>query len=221
MRGATGPGAKEWVGLWDGSAERAPSWKALLCARKSHGLTRGPVRAMGEGAWGFWKALPQACGRTKRPRCGVPKTDHVWDKLPEDMRGQAKQRLQAMWMAPERARAERACDLCVATDEQKYPQAVACLSKDRDPLLAFYDFPAEHWRHMRTTNPIASTCATGRMRTDKTQGCLSRETTLTMGCKLFESAQKRWRRLHGAQYRLDVLEGIAFQDGIRVEPDAA
>ncbi len=124
-------------------------------------------------------------------------------------------------MAEDRQGAERAFNLFIAAYEQKYPKATECLAKDREALLAFYDFPAEHWVHIRTTNPIESTFSTLRLRTDKTRGCLSRETTLTMVFKLFESAQKRWRRLNGAQYLKEVLEGVEFKDGIRVQSEAA
>lgn len=221
IMGATVKGAKELVGLWDGDAESEQSWKELLLDLKSRGLQHGPVLAIGDGALGFWKALPQAYGQTRRQRCGVHKTANVLAKLPKDMQPQAKQRLQAIWMAPDRARAERAFDLFVATYEQKYPQAVECLAKDREVLLTFYAFPAEHWVHIRTTNPIESTFSTVRLRTDKTRGCLSRQTALTMVFKLCQSAQKRWHRLNGAQHMRDVLEGAEFQDGIRVESEAA
>ena len=221
IMGANVTGAKELVGIWDGYAESEQSWKELLLDLKSRGLSHGPVLAIGDGALGFWKALPQAYGKTRRQRCWVHKTANVLDKLPKDMQPQAKQRLQAIWMAPDRARAEMAFDLFVATYEQKYPQATECLAKDREVLLTFYEFPAEHWVHIRTTNPIESTFSTVRQRTDKTRGCLSRQTTLTMVFKLCQSAQKRWHRLNGAQYMMDVLEEVEFQDGIRVESEAA
>ena len=221
IMGATVKGDKELVGIWDGYAESEQSWKELLLDLKSHGFTRGPVLAIGDGALGFRKALRQAYGDTKRQRCWVHKRENVWDKLPESRRAQAKQRLQEIWMAPDRARAKLAFDLLIATYEQKYPKVAACLEKDREALLAFYDFPAEHWVHIRTTNPIESMFSTVRLRTDQTRGCLSRETTLTMVFKWFESAQKRWRRLNGSQYLSDVLEGVEFQDGIRVEAEAA
>ena len=221
IMGANVTGAKELVGIWDGYAESEQSWKELLLDLKSRGLSHGPVLAIGDGALGFWKALPQAYGKTRRQRCWGHKTANVLDKLPKDMQPQAKQRLQAIWMAPDRARAEMAFDLFVATYEQKYPQATACLAKDREVLLTFYEFPAEHWVHIRTTNPIESTFSTVRQRTDKTRGCLSRQTTLTMVFKLCQSAQKRWHRLNGTQYMMDVREEVAFQDGIRVESEAA
>jgi transposase-like protein len=221
IMGANVHGAKELVGIWDGYAESEQSWKELLLDLKSRGLQHGPVLAIGDGALGFWKALPQAYGQTRRQRCWVHKTGNVLDKLPKDMQPQAKQRLQAIWMAPDRARAEMAFDLFIATYEQKYPQAAECLAKDREVLLTFYAFPAEHWVHIRTTNPIESTFATVRLRTDKTRGCLSRHTTLTMVFKLCQSAQKRWHRLHGVQYMMDVLKEVEFQDGIRVKSEAA
>ena len=221
IMGATESGEKELVGMWDGYAESEQSWKELLLDLKHHGLTQEPVLAIGDGALGFWKALPKVYGQTRCQRCWVHKTDNVLDKLPEDMRDQAKQRLQQIWMAPSRQRAEMAFNLFIAAYEQKYPKATECLLKDREALLAFYDYPAEHWVHIRTTNPIESTFSTVRLRTDKTRGCLSRETTLTMVFKLFQSAQKRWRRLNGARHLKEVLDGVKFQDGIRVETEAA
>lgn len=149
------------------------------------------------------------------------KTANVLDKLPQDLQAQAKQRLQAIWMAPDRQRAEIAFDLFIAAYEAKYPKAAECLAQDREALLAFYDFPAEHWGHIRTTNPIASTFATVRLRTDKTRGCLSRVTMLAMVFKLYQSAAKRWHRLRAAQYLPEVMQGVAFKDGLRVEQDAA
>ncbi len=221
IMGASETGEKELVGIWDGYAESEQSWKELLLDLKHHGLIQEPVLAVGDGALGFWAALPKVYGRTKRQRCWKHKTDNVLDKLPEDMRVQAKQRLQQIWMSGDRQGAELALNLFIAAYEQKYPKAAECLAKDREALLAFYDYPAEHWVHIRTTNPIESTFSTVRLRTDKTRGCLSRETTLTMVFKLFESAQKRWRRLNGAQYLKEVLEGVEFRDGTRVASEAA
>jgi transposase-like protein len=151
----------------------------------------------------------------------VHKTANVLDKVPKDLQPQAKQRLQAIWMAPDRQRAEMAFDLFIATYEAKYPKAAECLAQDREELLAFYDFPAEHWGHIRTTNPIESTFATVRLRTNKTRGCLSRTTMLAMVFKLWQSAAKRWHRLRAAHYLPEVMNGMAFKDGIRVEQDAA
>jgi len=221
MIGAPPDGHKELVGLWDGYRESEQSWKELLIDLKSRGLEHGPTLAIGDGALGFWKALHQVYGQTRWQRCWVQKTANVLDKLPKALQPQAKQRLQAIWMAPDRQRAEMAVDLFVTTDEAKYPKAAACLAQDREVLLAFYDFPAEHWRHIRTTNPRESTFATVRLRTHKTRGCLSRTTMLAMVFKLWQSAAKRWHRLRATHYLPEVMNGMAFKDGIRVEQDAA
>lgn len=219
--GADAKGQKELVGLWDGYRESEQSWKELLLDLKSRGLAHGPTLAIGDGALGFWKALRQVYGQTRWQRCWVHKTANVLDKLPKDLQPQAKQRLQAIWMAPDRQRAAIAFDLFIATYEAKYPKAAECLAQDREELLAFYDFPAEHWAHIRTTNPIESTFATVRLRTDKTRGCLSRVTMLAMVFKLYQSAAKRWHRLRAAHYLPEVMHGIVFKDGLRVEQDAA
>src|SRR5919202_6073188 len=219
--GADASGQKELVGLWDGYRESEQSWKELLLDLQSRGLAHGPTLAIGDGALGFWKALRQVYGQTRWQRCWVHKTANVLDKLPKDLQAQAKQRLQAIWLAPDRQRAELAFDLFIATYEAKYPKAAECLAQDREVLLAFYDFPAEHWGHIRTTNPIESTFATVRARTDKTRGCLSRTTMLAMVFKLWQSAAKRWHRLRAAHYLPDVIQGMVFKDGLRVEQDAA
>lgn len=219
--GADATGHKELVGLWDGYRESEQSWKDLLLDLKSHGLEHAPALAIGDGALGFWKALRQVYGQTRWPRCWVHKMANALDKLPKDLQPQAKQRLQAIWMAPDRQRAEMAFDLFIATYEAKYPKAAECLAQDREVLLAFYDFPAEHWGHIRTTNPIESTFATVRGRTDKTRGCLSRVTMLAMVFKLYQSAAKRWHRLRAAHYLPEVMQGMAFKDGLRVEQNAA
>ena len=214
-------GQKELVGLWDGYRESEQSWKELLLDLKSHGLEHGPALAIGDGALGFWKALRHVYGQTRWQRCWVHKTANVLDKLPQALQPQAKQRLQAIWMAPDRQRAEMAFDLFVATYEAKYPKAAECLAHDREVLLAFYDFPAEHWGHIRTTNPIESTFATVRLRTNKTRGCLSRTTMLAMVFKLWQSAARRWHRLRAAHYLPEVMNGMVFKDGFRIEQDAA
>jgi len=219
--GADPSGHKELVGLWDGYRESEQSWKELLLDLKSRGLAQAPALAIGDGALGFWKALRQVYGQTRWQRCWVHKTANVLDKLPQELQAQAKQRLQAIWMAPDRQRATMAFNLFIATYEAKYPKAAECLAQDREELLAFYDFPAEHWGHIRTTNPIESTFATVRARTDKTRGCLSRVTMLAMVFKLYQSAAKRWHRLRAAHYLPEVLQGRAFKDGLRVEQDAA
>ena len=219
--GADASGHKELVGLWNGYRESEQSWQALLLDLKSRGLAYGPALAIGDGALGFWKALRHVYGQTRWQRWWVHKTADVLAKLPKDLQAPATQRLQATGMAPDRQRAAMAFDLFVATYEAKYPKAAECLAQDREVLLAFYDFPAEHWGHIRTTNPIASTFATVRARTDKTRGCLSRITTLAMVCKLYQSAAKRWHRLRAAHYLPEVMQGRAFRDGLRGEQDAA
>ena len=214
-------GKKELMALWDGYRESAESWKEVLLDLKGRGLAQGPKLAVGDGALGFWKALRQVYGETREQRCWVHKTANVLDKMPERMQGQAKARLQEIWMAPTRAEGEKAFELFLGSYEAKYPKATECLAKDRDELLAFYDFPAEHWVHIRTTNPIESTLATVRLRTNKTRGCLSRRTALIMVYKLCQSAQQRWRRLNGSVMLGKVLEGIEFRDGMQVTLCAA
>lgn len=156
ISGADASGQKARVGLWDGYRESEQSWKALLLDLQSRGLTHGPTLAIGDGALGFGKTLRQVYGQSRGQRCWVHKTANGLDQLPKDLQPQAKQRVQAIWMAPDRQRAEMAFDLFVATYEAKYPKAAECLAQDREVLLALYDFPAEHWGHMRTTNPTTS-----------------------------------------------------------------
>lgn len=219
--GADETGRKELVGLWDGYRESAQSWSELLLDLKRRGLEVAPALAVGDGALGFWAALKQVYGETRCQRDWVHKTANVLNKLPRGVQGQAKQRLHEIWMAPDKASAEKAFDYFIEAYCAKYPKAVACLEKDRDVLLTFYDFPAEHWVHIRTTNPIESTFATVRLRTAKTRGCLSRETALTMVFKLCLTAEKRWRRLNGSKHFADVIRGVRFQDGIKVTKEAA
>lgn len=215
LMGATPDGRKELIAVQDGYRESEQSWKSLLLDVKQRGLTVDPKLAVGDGALGFWKALPQVFAKTRTQRCWVHKTCNVLDKLPKRLHGEAKDRLHQIWMAPGRDAAHEAFDHFIATYEAKYPKATDCLAKDRDALLTFYDFPAEHWIHLRTTNPIESTFATVRLRTDKTKGCGSRLATLTMVFKLAESASKRWRRLNGHELIHDVIAGIRFTDGVK------
>ena len=221
IMGADASGKKELVGLWDGYRESEQSWKELLLDLKQHGLQHSPSLAIGDGALGFWKAMRQVYGETRRQRCWVHKTANVLNYLPKGKQKQAKQHLHAIWMAASRQEAEKAFDYFVSAYGAKYPKAVECLSKDRDVLLTFYDFPAEHWVHIRTTNPVESTFATVRLRTGKTRGCLSRDTAFTMVFKLCLSAEKRWRRLNGAEQMTALMTGVKFEDGVRVEEDAA
>jgi putative transposase len=219
--GATAEGHKELVAIWDGYRESEQSWKEVLLDLKRRGLGQSPQLAIGDGALGFWKALRQVYGQTRWQRCWVHKTANVLNKLPRGIQPQAKQRLHEIWMAATRQEAEQAFDYFIQAYQAKYPKATECLAKDREDLLAFYDFPAEHWKHIRTTNPIESTFATVRLRTVKTRGCLSRMTLLTMIFRLCLSAQRRWRRLDGRDRLADIIQGISFVDGLRQERIAA
>jgi len=219
--GATADGRKELVGMTDGYRESEQSWYELLVDLKKRGLKTAPKVAVGDGALGFWKALPKVFGKTRRQRCWVHKTVNVLDKLPKSAQKKAKSHLQEIWMAETKENAEKAFDYFSEAYGAKYPKAVECLEKDREDLLTFYDFPAEHWTHLRTTNPIESTFATVRLRTTKTRGCLTRDTMLTMVFKLTCSAQKRWRRLNLPELLADVITGIKFVNGVKEKKEAA
>jgi transposase-like protein len=219
--GADERGRKELVGLTDGYRESEQSWRELLVGLRHRGLELGPELAIGDGNLGFWKALRQVYGAAREQRCWVHKTANVLNKLPKGVQAKAKQHLHAIWMAETRAAAEAAFDHFVDAYAAKYDKAVACLVKDRETLLTFYDFPAEHWKHVRTTNPVESTFATVRLRTTKTKGCLSRRTALTMVFRLCQSAQRRWRRLDGPARLTEVVRGVRFVDGEGHIQDAA
>ena len=221
LMGATEDGRKELIAVADGYRESEQSWKSLLLDVKARGLVVDPKLATGDGALGFWKALPQVYPSTREQRCWVHKTANVLDKLPKRLQPEAKDKIHQIWMAPTKVDADRAFDLFVATYEAKYPKATECLSKDRDVLLTFYDFPAEHWIHLRTTNPIESTFATVRLRHRRTKGNGSRLACLTMVFKLMQSAEKRWRLLNGAKLLPDVIQGVTFIDGIKPQEAAA
>src|SRR4051812_28169478 len=214
--GATPEGEKELVGLTDGVRESAQSWKELLLDLKRRGLTIGPELAVADGALGFWQAVEEVWPKTRGQRCWVHKTANVLNKLPKSLQGKAKRALQDIWMAETKKDALVAFDAFVETYRVKYDKAVACLVKDRDALLAFYDFPAEHWKHLRTTNPIESTFATIRHRTVRSKGCLSNKTALALIFKLAEAAEKRWRRLDGHHHLPKVIRGVTFTDGVEV-----
>jgi transposase-like protein len=186
-------GRKELLGLIDGTRESAHDWRALLLDLRRRGLSIAPQIAVADGALGFWKALGEVWPKTREQRCWVHKTANVLNELPKGKQGHAKKMLHDIWMAATKADAERAFDRFIETYEAKYPRATACLAKDRDVLLTFYDFPAEHWMHIRTTNPIESMFATVRLRTYRTKGCGSRIACLTMVFKLAQSAQQTWR----------------------------
>ena len=221
LMGATAEGRKELIAVTDGHRESEQSWFALLLDCKQRGLRVDPKLATADGALGFWKALPQVWPTTREQRCWVHKTANVLDKMAKAVQPGAKAKLHEIWMAPTRTGAEQAFDRFVATYEPKYPHAVECLKKDRDVLLTFYDFPAEHWIHLRTTNPIESTFATVRLRHRRTKGNGSRAACLAMVFKLCESAERYWRLLNGAQWLPDVIAGIQFIDGEKPEKDAA
>ena len=219
LMGATADGKKELIAVQDGYRESEQSWTTMLLDLKQRGLTTDPKLAIADGAFpgvGFWSAMRKLWPSTREQRCWVHKTvtpGGVLDKLPKRLHGEAKDKIHQIWMAPTKQAAEEAFDLFVTTYQAKYPKAVQCLKKDRDVLLTFYDFPAEHWVHIRTTNPIESTFATVRLRHDKTKGNGSRKACLAMVLKLVQSAEKRWRRLNGHERIGDVIAGIAFIDG--------
>jgi len=215
VMGATADGTKELVAIQDGYRESEQSWKEVLLDLQARGLATSPAVAVGDGALGFWAAVAKVWPTTRWQRCWVHKTANVLNELPKAVHGKAKGMLHEIWMAQTRASAERAFDRFVATYQAKYPKAVACLVKDRDVLLTFYDFPAEHWVHLRTTNPIESTFATVRLRTYRTKGSGSRAACLTMVFKLAQCAERHWRTLNGAKLLGDVVAGVEFADGIK------
>lgn len=214
LMGSTPSGEKELIAILDGYRESEQSWNELLQGLKHRGLERAPKLAIGDGALGFWNALAKVFPETRIQRCWVHKTANVLNKMPKSLHAKAKAAVQEIWMAEGRADAKKAMNTFAAMYGAKYPKAVACLVKDEDVLLTFYDFPAEHWKHIRTTNPIESTFATVRLRTRKTRGCLSRTTALTMVFQLCLCAEKRWKKLCGYKLLGKVIEGIVFTDGV-------
>jgi len=221
LMGATPDGDKEVIAISEGYRESEQSWRALLLDCKERGLEIAPELAIADGALGFWKTLPKVWSKTRGQRCWVHKTANVLDKIAKGQQPKAKEMLHDIWMAASRVEAEKAFDLFVKTWEAKFPKATECLAKDREMLLVFYDFPAEHWRHIRTTNPIESVLATVRLRTCKTKGCGNRAACETMVFKLMESAKKGWRKLNGFALLPDVIRGVKFVDGEKVTEDAA
>lgn len=209
-------GTKELVALSDGFRESKDSWLDLLRDLKARGLTEGPRLAIGDGALGFWAALDETYAETRHQRCWFHKTGNVLTSLPKSLQSKAKADLQAIWMAPTRREAYQAFDRFIAAYQAKYPKATDKLVKDREALLAFYAFPAEHWQHLRTTNPIESTFATVRHRTTRTKNCLSRSTFLGLAFKLVQEAEKSWRRIRGADRIPELMDGAVFNDGIPV-----
>jgi transposase-like protein len=214
--GATPEGKKELVGFQVGTRESAQSWRELLVGLKTRGLTIAPELAVGDGALGFWKALEEVLPATRHQRCWVHKAVNVLNKLPKSLQANARQDLREIWLAPDRATAEVALATFTAKYAPKYDRAVACLVKDREALLTFFDFPAEHWDHLRSSNPIESVFATVRHRTVRTKGALSQETAKLMVFKLVMAAARTWRRLKGENQLPKVIEGVRFKDGVKV-----
>jgi transposase-like protein len=216
--GADAQGRKELLAIEDGFRESAQSWRELLLRlRDQNGLVLDPELATGDGSLGFWQALHEVWPKARQQRCWVHKTANVLNKLPPSLHGKAKHDLHAIYEAESRAAAEKAFDRFLVKYGAKYDKAVDCLSKDREALLTFYNSPAEHWKHIRTTNPIESTFATVRLRTAKTKGCLSRNTALAMVFKLAKSAERHWRHLNGSDRLAQVIQGVRFRDGEPVQ----
>ncbi len=221
--GVNQQGEKHLLAIEDGIRESTQSWRELLLELKARGMN-APALAIGDGAMGFWGALEEIYPRTQQQRCWVHKTSNVLNALPKSVQPKAKQALHEIWRADTKVDAERAFDQFLVTYEAKYPKATACLAKDREELLTFYTFPAQHWQHLRTTNPIESTFGTIRHRTKQCKGCLTRDGMLHMMFKLGRCAEKTWRRLRGFRHLAHVIQGVQFIDGseaTRQEPVAA
>jgi len=208
-------GEKHFLAVEDGVRESTQSWREVLLKLKSRGMN-SPEVATGDGAMGFWAALEEIYPKTRQQRCWMHKTGNVLNCLPKSVQPKAKQALHDIWQADSQANAENAFDLFIKTYEPKYPKATLCLQKDRDALLTFYDFPAQHWQSLRTSNPIESTFGTIRHRTKRSKGCLSRDGMLHMMFKLSQCAETNWRKLRGFNYLAKVIEGVPFKDGIEV-----
>ena len=213
---ATPEGRKELIGFQVGARESAQSWRELLVEAKSRGLKIAPEIAVGDGALGFWKALDEVFPATRHQRCWVHKTANVLNKVALSVQATMKTGLREIYLAPSRALAEAAINVFAEKYRAKHDKAVECLTKDREALLAFFDFPAEHWDHLRTTNPIESVFATVRHRTVRTKGSLSPTTAKLMVFKLIVAASKTWRRLKGTNQLPKVVGGVRFKDGVEV-----
>jgi putative transposase len=209
-------GEKRFLAIEDGVRESTQSWREVLLGLKARGLN-SPKLAIGDGAMGFWAALDEVYGDTRQQRCWVHKMNNVLNRVPQSVQSKMKQSLYDIWQADTQQNAERAFDQFATLYDAKYPKAVECLNKDRDELLAFYDFPAQHWQSIRTTNPIESTFATIRHRTKRSKGCLSRDGMLHMLFKLGQAAEQTWRRQRGFDYLAKVITGVPFKDGIELD----
>ena len=208
-------GEKHFLAIEDGMRESTQSWREVLLKLKSRGMN-GPELAIGDGAMGFWAALEEVYPETRQQRCWMHKTMNVLNCLPNSAQAKAKDSLHDIWQAETKTDAEKAFDLFVKMYEPKYPKAAICLQKDREELIAFFDFPAQHWQSIRTSNPIESTFGTIRHRTKRSKGCLSRDGMLHMMFKLGQCAEKKWRRLRGFDYLTKVITGVKFKDGVEV-----
>ena len=214
--GVTEHGHKELVAVSDGYRESSASWEELLTSLRQKGLSFSPKLAAGDGALGFWNAISKVYPETRHQRCWVHKTANILNKLPKSVQPKVKAALHEIWMASTRKDAYKAFDNTLELFSNKYPKAMECLAKDREELLAFYDFPAEHWVHIRTTNPIESAFSTVRLRTKKSRNCGSRDSTLAMVFKLMESAQKRWIKIRCFNLLTLVVNNVKFEDGVKV-----
>ncbi len=212
--GVTESGRKELVAIEDGFRESELSWMSVLRNLKERGLSEGPRLAIGDGALGFWKAIAQIYPETQWQRCWVHKTANILNKLPKSLQSKAKEHIHDIWMAPGIEEAEKNFDVFIETYEAKYPKAAECLEKDRDVLLNFYSYPAEHWKHIRTSNPIESTFATVRLRTKKVRNCFSSQTVVTMAFQLCRCAEKRWQKINAVKKLAKIIKGVQFVDGV-------
>ena len=217
--GVNSRGQKQFLAIEDGVRESTQSWREVLLKLKERGMNT-PKLAIGDGAMGFWAALEEVCPETRQQRCWMHKTMNVLNCLPKLSQPKAKAALHDIWQAETKADAEKAFDLFIKTYEPKYPKAALCLQKDREELMAFFDFPAQHWQSIRTSNPIESAFATIRHRTKRSKGCLSRDGMLHMMFKLGQCAEQNWRKLRGFDYLAKVITGVTFKDGIEAtNPD--
>jgi putative transposase len=219
LMGATPEGKKELIGFQTGVRESAQSWKELLVDLKARGLSIAPEVAVGDGALGFWRALDEAFPTTRHQRCWLHKTLNVLDKFPKSMQPNAHKDLREIWLSPDRAAAEAAMTTFEEKYTPKYAKAVECLTRDRETMLTFFDFPADHWDHLRTSNPIESVFATVRHRTVRMKGALSQDTARLMVFKLVMAASQTWRRLNGQNQLPKIINGVKFKDGIEVAPE--
>ncbi len=213
--GVNDRGQKHFLAIEDGIRESTQSWREVLLGLKARGMNP-PKLAVGDGAMGFWAALDEVYSETRQQRCWMHKTGNVLNYVPKSVQPKMKQALHDIWQAATREDANAAFDRFEKTYEPKYPKAVQCLQKDREELMAFYDYPARHWQSLRTTNPIESTFGTIRHRTKRSKGCLSRDSMLHMIYKLGQCAQKNWRRQRGFNYLAKVVQGVKFRDGEEV-----